>query len=61
MEKSGKNQGKEAFFKESGKMKKIWKKYQGNQGKIGFLLVFLTLELLEINFLFLSKSQKVIL
>ena len=44
MEKSGKNQGKEAFFKESGKIKKIRKKNQGNQGKIGFLFGFLTLE-----------------
>ena len=44
VEKSGKNQGKEAFFKESGKIKKIRKKNQGNQGKIGFLFGFLTLE-----------------
>ena len=47
VEKSGKNQGKEAFFKESGKTKKNMKKISGKSGKNWICVSF---ELLEINF-----------
>ena len=40
----GKIREKRPFLRSQGKLKKYEKKNQGNQGKIGFLFGFLTLE-----------------